>query len=194
MDAFTPYRCVVADPPWQPELHAENPRRRTRDKAGPQRFYATASVADICRMVPPMAEQAHVYIWGISAHFDWAYRVAAAWGVQPITMLTWCKPGMGVGRFQCNTEHVLVCRRGRREGNPFGFGGQHASPTGGTYFKWPRGRHSEKPDEFFALVESMSPGPRLEMFARKSRAGWDVWGNEAAGSIVMPHELEDMLR
>ena len=86
-------------------------------------------------------------------------------------MLTWCKPGLGVGRFQCNSESVLLCRKGKRENNPFGM-------TGGTWFQWPRGRHSEKPDAFFELVERVSPGPYLEMFARKFRHGWFSWGNE----------------
>jgi N6-adenosine-specific RNA methylase IME4 len=39
-------------------------------------------------------------------------------------------------------------------------------------------RHSEKPEEAFALIEAVSPGPRLELFARRARPGWTVWGNE----------------
>lgn len=93
-------------------------------------------------------------------------------------MLTWAKPGLGVGRFQCSTEHVLVCRKGPRHGNSFG-------PTGGTWFNWPRGRHSEKPEEFYRLVEAVSPGPHLEMFARVRRAGWDAFGNQVEGSIAL---------
>lgn len=47
------------------------------------------------------------------------------------------------------------------------------------WFVWPRGRHSEKPEAFFDLVERVSPGPYLELFARRQRLGWDTWGNEA---------------
>jgi len=47
------------------------------------------------------------------------------------------------------------------------------------WFEWPRGRHSEKPEAFLDLVESVSPGPYLELFARRNRLGWDTWGNEA---------------
>lgn len=47
------------------------------------------------------------------------------------------------------------------------------------WFTWPRGAHSAKPEAFLDLVESISPGPRLEMFARRNRLGWDTWGNEA---------------
>lgn len=179
---ITAYRTVVADPPWQPTLGATWDSR-LRDKAGPQRFYDTMSVDEIIATKPNIADQAHVYIWCLSAHVDWGYQVAAAWGAEPITLLTWKKPGLGAGRFRCNTEHVLVARVGPRAGNPFGQGGRTAQATAGTLFEWPRGRHSEKPQEFFDLVERLSPGPRLEMFARQPREGWDVLGNESDGSV-----------
>lgn len=47
------------------------------------------------------------------------------------------------------------------------------------WWEWPRGKHSEKPEAFLDLVERVSPAPRLEMFARRNRLGWDTWGNEA---------------
>lgn len=179
----TGYRCVVADPPWQPTLGASW-ESRMRDKAGPQRFYDTLSVEQIIANKPDMAPQAHLYIWCVTAHVDWGYAVATAWAAEPITLLTWKKPGLGVGRFRCNTEHVLVARVGDRMGNPFGQGGRHAQATEGTLFEWPRGRHSTKPQEFFNLVERLSPGPRLEMYARQPRDGWDVCGLESDGSVA----------
>lgn len=172
------YRTVVVDPPWTPSLHANNPRRATVDKAGPQKHYKTLSLDEIIRIEPTLAEQCHVYIWCLSQHVDWGYEIAKAWNVEPQILLTWAKPGLGAGRFQCNTEHVLVCRGGSRVGNPFGFGGQVAPATGGTWFNWPRGKHSEKPQEFFDMVERISPPPFLEMYARKPRAGWAVFGDE----------------
>lgn len=177
------YRTVVADPPWQPTL-GETWNSRLRDKAGPQRFYDTLSVNEIIARRPKLAPQAHLYIWCLTAHVDWGYEVARAWGGEPITLLTWKKPGLGAGRFRCNTEHVLVARVGPRAGNPFGQGGRTAQATAGTLFEWPRGRHSEKPAEFFALVERLSPGPRLEMYARAPRPGWATWGYEADGGTV----------
>lgn len=179
------YRTVVADPPWQPTLGASW-ESRMRDKAGPQRFYDTLSVPEIIALKPRMAAQAHLYLWCLTAHVDWAYEVARAWDAEPITLLTWKKPGLGAGRFRCNTEHVLVARKGPRAGNPFGQGGRHAQATDGTLFEWPRGRHSAKPNEFFSLVERLSPAPRLEMFARAPRAGWAVFGNQSDGVEVGP--------
>jgi N6-adenosine-specific RNA methylase IME4 len=43
----------------------------------------------------------------------------------------------------------------------------------------PRTRHSAKPDELLEIAERLSPGPRLEMFARRARPGWVAWGNQA---------------
>lgn len=166
------FRTIVADPPWLPRLHRNTKGRREGPyRAGPQRYYATLEVEQIELMVPPSEAKAHLWLWVLNQHVDWGYRVARAWGFEPQQMLTWRKAGLGTGTFQCNSESVLVCRKGGAAGNPFG-------RTGGTVFEWPRGRHSEKPALFFELVERVSPGPYLEMFARRRRAGWEAFGDE----------------
>lgn len=173
---MTDPRTVVADPPWWPSLHRNTVGRSEGEyRAGPQRYYPLMETAAICELKPRTAPKAHLYLWVINQHVDWGYQVARAWGFEPQQMLTWAKPGFGTGQFQCNTESVLVCRKGGPVENAFG-------KTGGTWFEWPRGRHSEKPVEFFNLVERVSPGPYLEMFARLPRAGWSVWGNEVSTS------------
>lgn len=169
------FKTVVADPPWTPIMSVINGKA---PKASPQKHYSTLSLEDICKYAPPLAKQAHIYIWCVSQHVDWAYQVARAWGAIPIILWTWKKPGLGVGRFRCNTEHVLLARVGDRIGNPFGLGGRHAQATEGTCFEWPRGRHSQKPDAFYDLVEKLSPSPRLDMYARRRRENWFSWGDE----------------
>lgn len=164
------FRTVVADPPWTPSLGSTWKTRFT-DKARPQKHYNTLSVAEIIGLEPPTAKQSHLWLWVLNQHVDWGYEVARAWGFEPQQMVTWRKPGLGTGRFQCNTESALVCRKGARHGNPFG-------ETGGTGFDWPRGRHSAKPAAFYDLVERVSPGPYLEMFARTIRQGWASFGDE----------------
>lgn len=175
------YLTIVADPPWTPTLGGSWGARV--DKARPQKFYETMSLERIAAIEVPSAPQAHLYLWCLSQHADWGFEVARAWGFEPVTMLTWCKPTLGVGRFRSNTEQIIVARKGSRHGNPFGQGGRHAQATDGTWFTWPRGRHSEKPDEFYELVERLSPAPRLELFARRKREGWDVWGNEVESDV-----------
>lgn len=164
-------RTIVADPPWLPKLHA-GMTVFGRQKARPQMLYPTMSVDEICRFdVPPTAGKAHLYLWVLSQHADWGYQVARAWGFEPQILLTWAKPILGLGRFQCNTEQILVARKGGPVRNAFGF-------TRGTWFNWPRGRHSAKPDGFYAMVERVSPGPYVELFARRRRPGWDCRGNQ----------------
>lgn len=48
-------------------------------------------------------------------------------------------------------------------------------------------RHSEKPEETYRLIEDVSSEPRLELFARRRRPGWHVWGNEIANDVEMPN-------
>lgn len=164
---MTVARTIVADPPWTPSLGATW-RTRFTDKARPQKHYDTMTLEEICAVpVSEMVEkQAHLWLWVINQHIDWGYTVARAWEFEPWGIITWAKPGLGTGRFQTNTEHILVCRRGPRHGNPFG-------QTGGTWFNWPRGRHSAKPEAFYDLVEKVSPAPYLELFARRARFGWE---------------------
>jgi N6-adenosine-specific RNA methylase IME4 len=175
----TRYRTIVADPPWTPDLGATWATRFT-DKARPQAHYATMTPEEVAATPVPdlAAPQAHLWLWVLTQHIDWGWRVAEGWGFQPVTMLTWAKPGLGAGQFQCNTEHIVVCRRGSRHGNPFG-------RTGGTWFEWPRGAHSAKPDAFYDLVEQVSPGPYAELFARRARFGWDYpVGDQALGGVA----------
>jgi N6-adenosine-specific RNA methylase IME4 len=93
-----------------------------------------------------------------------------------LTIVTWCKNGPGVGHYvQNNTEHVLLGAKGRAivpECKPLS-----------SWFQWPRRGHSVKPDEFFELVMQVSPGPYLELFARKPRDSFHVWGHEVASDI-----------
>jgi N6-adenosine-specific RNA methylase IME4 len=182
------FRTIVADPPWTPSLGGTWGAKV--DKGRPQRFYETQTLDWISGLKVPAAKQAHLYLWAITPHVDWAFDVARAWDFEPVTMLTWRKPGLGVGRFRCNTEHVVIARKGPRQGNAFGSGGRNSQATAGTCFEWKRGAHSEKPDEFFDLVEQLSPGPYLELFARRARLGWERWGDEVDSSIALPDEGE----
>ena len=119
------------------------------------------------------SERAHLYLWTTNILVESAYDVARAWGFKPSVLLTWCKKplGMGLGdAFGITTEHVLFAHRG-------GLRPLRREPT--TWWLWKRGAHSRKPDAFLDVVESVSPGPYLELFARRNRLGWDTWGNES---------------
>jgi N6-adenosine-specific RNA methylase IME4 len=94
-----------------------------------------------------------------------------AWGFQPVSLVTWVKTGrIGLGTyFRSDTEHCIFARRG--------FGTVPDKPWPSSHITAPRGRHSVKPDVFYDMVEQVSPGPYLEMFARSPRLGWDHHGH-----------------
>lgn len=161
------YRTVVADPPW-------HLRGVGVSKVDSRKFYGTMTVEDICALpVETLAERdAHLWLWGINAMMEEAYQVVRAWGFLPVSLVTWCKPGPGVGHYvRNNTEHCIFATRGRAQTPDVG--------ALSTWYVWPRRKHSAKPEAFIDLVEQVSPGPYVELFARRQRLGWSTWGNQA---------------
>lgn len=176
------YATIVADPPWELSFGARTHSDKggwangSHDGAVSDLGYPTMTVDEIAAL--PVrelaAKRAHLYLWTINAYLEDAYEIARLWGFRPATLLTWCKAPMGIGfggTFAQSTEHVLFARRGVLTA---------AQRVDSTWFQWPRSTtHSRKPEAFLDLVEQVSPGPYLEMFARRNRLGWDTWGNEA---------------
>jgi len=169
----TRYRTIVADPPWQYGSAAT--------KADARRHYATMPLSAIAALeVAEQAdESAHLWCWALNGMMREAHEVVLAWGFRPITLVTWCKPQPGVGYYlRTNTEHVIFATRGE----PM----VPATKPLSTWYEWPRGQHSAKPDAFYDLVERVSPGPYVELFARRARFGWDYWGDQSLGTAEMP--------
>jgi N6-adenosine-specific RNA methylase IME4 len=182
------YRTVVADPPWAYPSPAGNLRASeshrpnswdTESVAGSRARYGAMSVEDIKALKPPVEDDAHLYIWATNAFICEAHDIARAWGFRPITVLTYVKtkpdgaPSMKSGYyFRGATEHIIFGVRGSLRTNQ-----EKALPTA---FLWPRKPHSVKPDEFYDLVEQASPGPYLELFARRARMGdWHYFGDQS---------------
>jgi N6-adenosine-specific RNA methylase IME4 len=88
------------------------------------------------------------------------------------------RPGLGQ-YFRGITEHCLFGVRGRVPYRLSADGGRLQGMTG--VFDAPRGEHSAKPETMRRMIERVSPGPYLEMFARRPAVGWDAWGNEVSG-------------
>lgn len=187
------YRTIVADPPWPyrsgtlvgrgltPPGRAINWRAQKTRGIGDR--YPVMSVAAICALRIPAAEEAHLYLWTTNAFMVEAHDVARAWGFSPKTILTWTKvkpdgaPSMRAGYwFRGATEHVVFAVRGTMR-----LRGPRPLPTA---FLWPRLPHSVKPEHFFDLVEEASPGPYLELFARRRRLGWDALGDAIDGRDI----------
>lgn len=181
------YRTIVADPPWpygEVRYGGFTGDRRAidRDTRGKAFLpYAQMSLDDIAAL--PIrylaAECAHLYLWTTNRFLRDAFPIAKAWGFAVSKTLVWCKPAharpLG-GTFGSATEFILFCRRGVLPA---------LSSTSQDWFQWPRTKHSQKPEAFLDLVEQVSHGPYLEMFARRDRLGWDTWGNESLGTAEM---------
>jgi len=184
----TKYRTIVADPPWLVQagprsLH--DPHERSRPLP-----YMTMTVEQIesLAVAQIIEADAHLYIWTINAYVEAAYRIARAWGFKPSTLLVWAKSpkGRGLGgTFSTATEYVLFARRGSLPAT---------ARVDRNWWQWPRRHHSEKPEHFIDMVEQVSPGPYLEMFARRHRLGWDVWGNESANTATLEQPRREDVR
>ena len=165
------FATILVDPPWPLQSG--------------EKHYRTMSLARI--MALPVgslaARDAHLWLWTTNALLPTAYEVAEAWGFTVCSPLTWVKFRLGLGgRYQLRnaTEQLLFCTRGKA---PLG---SRSQPT---WFNAPVTEHSRKPAEQFAIIERVSPGPYLELFARcrpESNQPWAVWGDEVASDIRIP--------
>ena len=169
------YRTIVADPPWKyRQAEVLGARQDCRDGhkslgVGSSSRYGAMSVDELKAVAPDADDNAHLYLWTTNAFMVEAHEIAEAWGFDPKTILTWVKTTHDDGRVSCRTgfyfrgatEHVLFCVRGSLR-----LLTTDALPTA---YLWPRLPHSVKPDAFYDLVESASPGPYLELFARRQR-------------------------
>lgn len=172
-----PYKTICADPPWRYVGSAT--------KADASKRYSTMTPDDICAMpvAELAAESAHLWLWCTNALMEVGYKVVRSWGFSPLTIVTWCKPRPGIGHYlRNNTEHCILASRGAPM-TP------ERKPTS-TWYVWPRGAHSAKPAAFGDLVEEVSPGPYLELFARQPRLGWDAWGYGHEGVAAGEHRVE----
>lgn len=202
MNAF---QTVMADPPWPYATPGQGPLRSSpthRPKmyereangekvlfgSGLAKRYKPMPIGAIKALDVPslVAKDAHLYLWTTNAFLVEAHEVAKAWGFRPITVITWTKvmkdnpaqASMKTGfYFRGATEHCLFGVRGSLK--------LQASRGISTAFLHPRTAHSVKPDAFYTLVEECSPGPRLELFARRPRTGWSVWGNEVKSDVTI---------
>ena len=167
------FATIVLDPPWDWGDEGDC------DQLGRARpTYGTMPLEKLLELpVDKLAdEDCHLYLWITNRSLPKGFSLLERWGFRYVTALTWCKPSFGLGNyFRGSTEHVLFGVRGSQPLKRKDIGTWFAAPRG------PLG-HSSKPVEFYDLVESCSPGPYLEMFARGNRNGWVSWGADTNGN------------
>ncbi|AMV05296.1 MT-A70 family methyltransferase [Xanthomonas citri] len=173
------FKTILADPPWQFQNRTGKvaPEHRRLNR------YGTMTLDDI-KALPvesSAADTSHLYLWVPNALLPEGLAVMAAWGFNYKSNVVWHKlrkdggsDGRGVGFYFRNVTELLL----------FGVRGKNARTlqpgrTQVNYMGTRKREHSRKPDEQYELIQSCSPGPHLELFARGQRPGWAIWGNQA---------------
>lgn len=181
-------RVIVADPPWR----YGDALSMSAVKRSSAAHYQTMTVDQIIGLgtagtVAGFAtfKDAFLFLWVTNAFLldGSGVRVCRGWGFEPRQIITWLKgrvagerfvPQIGMGHFTRGaTEHVILATRGTTKPLLLARNVPNA-------FIAPRTQHSRKPDEAYALIERIAPGPYVELFARAPRRNWRVWGNEVA--------------
>lgn len=170
------YRVIYADPPW--EYRHKVTGRGGRGAAS--HHYNTLTMEQLAKFpVPETEKDAILAMWVTNPILAEGSPSALvrAWGFKsPQSILTWVKPGIGMGyTLRSATEHILFARKGHPPVK------DHSIKT---WFEAKRLRHSEKPEEARRIIERLFDGPYVEMFARKLTPGWTCLGNDDALNVV----------
>ena len=158
------YATILADPPWDVQQKGHYGAINHYNLMSLERIKAMP-IADLCE------ENAHCWLWVTAATLEHGYEVLRKWGFTPRSIFVWLKPRLGLGVYLRNcAEFVILGTKGKA---PIQFNAQM------NWGFFPLQEHSHKPEEFHKIVERCSPGPYLELFARRRQPGWDIWGLEA---------------
>lgn len=177
-----PFATISADPPWRfgDKLPGEG--------RGAAKNYRVMTIEDIRRYsLPPMLDDAYLFMWRVSAMVEEAYSVVRAWGFTPKSEVVWekltkeGKPWFGMGHHvRASHETCIVAVRGRPKRLAANVRSRFAAPVPrdveGRYI------HSAKPEEFYLdVVQKLAGGPYVGLFERRHRPGWVTIGDQAWG-------------
>jgi len=163
------YRIIYADPPWK---YGNSMPLGTTE---PQDYYLLMDTHDICAMpIKDITEKdAVLFLWSTSPHLPEALEVAKAWGFTYKTTFIWDKIKHNMGHYNSvRHEILLVCTKGA------------CTPDVKRLFdsvvSEERTEHSKKPNVFREIIETIyTYGNKIELFARETPEGWDVFGNQS---------------
>lgn len=167
------FATIYADPPWQ--------YANAASRGAAEDHYETMTIDAIADLpiAQLAADEAHLHLWTTNAFLFEAERVIKAWGFTYKSCLIWIKPQIGNGNYwRVSHEFLLLGVRGNLT---------FPDRTQQSWLFADRGRHSAKPSVFRKLIEQVSPGPRLELFARSQAEGWTTWGDQ-----IQPDLFDDL--
>ncbi len=173
------YQVIVVDPPWQV--------KKIQNKQRPNQVemdYPMMSIEQIKNVpISDLAEDdSWCFLWTTQKYLWESKAILESWGFNHKLTMVWEKTygksaGMALYGFRWNGEFILVGTKGKKDMFP-------KSKLIPAVFSAENIRHSEKPQRFYDLVSTLGE-TRIDMFARKKRDGWDVWGNEVESDIIL---------
>ena len=175
------YHTIYADPPWME-------RGAGKIKRGADRHYSLMSTKEIRALDVPSiaAPDCWLFLWVTNNFLEDGLDVMKAWGFQYKTTIVWVKMKdsrlqIGLGQYFRGASEL--CLFGTKGHLPYKTDENGKRLQGVTAILAERTRHSKKPDAMRAMIERVSYGPYVELFAREPHPGWDVWGNEVESEI-----------
>jgi N6-adenosine-specific RNA methylase IME4 len=189
------YSVIYADPPWAPNNKSIGGSKNNRGIGGAAHQYSVMSVKDICELPVKniAADDCLLFMWWLASMPKEAIAVVEAWGFKIKTMTCFSflkqtstgKDFFGMGFYsRANQEQCLVARKGKSLVINHGINQNIKEVYVG---------HSRKPDGAYEKIEAMCGGvPRIELFARRTRPGWDGWGLQYPGNCEYLDDLDDL--
>lgn len=184
------FRCISIDPPWPESGGGRIKRGADRHYnllKSPHDILAAIYQSDVWGValhpqekvvVGPNRDGCHLWLWATNNYLEDGLFIMKALGFRYVNKLTWGKMKngkiqKGIGQYFFGSDEVclfgVMGRLARKERVP-------------SLLLAERDQHSRKPAEAYKMMETVSPGPRLEMFARGPRKGWTTWGDQASAS------------
>ena len=171
------YRIIYADPPYPQRLRG---KYKSRPNSAMKLAYPTMTIEQIKNL--PISEISevgcHLWLWTTNQFLREGFDILGAWGFKYLAPITWVKQSGCGNYFVHRTQTLLFGYKGKCK-----FPLERYKPT--VLFASNPTKHSTKPAGFYDLIESVSPPPRIELFSRARRFGWDCWGNEVESDIEL---------
>lgn len=185
------YDVILADAPWNHTAFSDGNPLNINGR-GRSRHYPRMTVEELCQMKIPSRKNSALFMWAIWPEMPGALRVIEAWGFEYKTVAwVWIKANptgygffTGLGAYtRANSEPCLLAIKGSMPVKAHDIQSLIYSAVM---------EHSRKPDDQYRKIEALYPNmDYLELFARRERPGWDVFGNQVANSITLP--VTDMI-
>lgn len=165
------FRCIVIDPPWEVQKYERDVRpNQSGDLDYPTMTHEQIAEFDVQSLASD--DGCHLFCWTTQKHLPPTLEIIERWGFKYCLVMVWHKNGgpQPFGLPQYNCEFVIYARSGAPEFRD--------TKQFFTCFNAARREHSRKPDEFYELIERVTFGPRIDIFSREKREGFDQFGNE----------------